>query len=493
MRSFKLNIPFYMKHVLIILFAAFLSISTWAQDLNVLFNSKQFNLPSDSLSLVENYLNISAHSVKFKPNQEGQLQAKVEVIQLYKQAETIVDFKKYILSGIPVGADSIAQDLLDQQRFTLAPGLYDYELEIKDLNVENPIPLKLQEQVEVNDFSKELIFSDIQLIDSYAKAKETTAFTKSGYTIVPLVENHLPSDFIKVAYYAELYNSQLFGDKFLLIQFIEDYETSRQLRKYARMTKVEGTEVVPVLNAFNIEELPSGKYNIVIQLKDSKNTIISEKKLFFTRENPTKFNVSDYLSEKIENTFVSTYTDSMLNRFIPSLMPLGSNLEKAIIKRADSLDLDKKKRFFYSFWKERNEGSPQEEWRIYYEKVKEVERLYSTQIKKGYETDRGRIYLKFGAPNSLVERPNEPSAYPYEIWHYYRIGRFSNRRFVFYQPDLVTNDYELLHSDYPGERYNYRWKIDLQKRNQPFNSIDDTDPINSSWGSQQDDLYLNPR
>ena len=58
---------------------------------------------------------------------------------------------------------------------------------------------------------------------------------------------------------------------------------------------------------------------------------------------------------------------------------------------------------------------------------------------------------------------------------------------------LISLCFELLHSDYPGERNNQRWKIDLQKRNTPFNSVDDTNSKNSTWGNQQDDLFTNPR
>lgn len=464
----------------------------FTQSPSVLFNSKQFNLPNDSLTLVENYLSIAPASVKYIPNNGGQLESNIEIIQIYKQADKIIDFKKYVLKG-GTTTDSVAIDIMDQQRFTLKPDTYDYELEIKDLNNTSSEPVQLKETIEVIDYNKQLGFSDIQLIDYYEKTDRPNEFSKSGYNIIPLIANHLPNEIIKMAYYSELYNSDKVGESFLLVQFIEDYETSRQLRKYAKMNKTKGTNVVPVLNVFNINELPSGKYNLVIQLKDKNNVIIAEKKLFFTRENPTRFDINNFLSDEINNTFVSDYPDSLMSGYVDCLMPLASNLEASIIKRSDSLDVDMKKRFFYSFWKERDAENPEEKWLAYKVEVNKVEKLFSTQIKHGYETDRGRIHLKFGPPNTRAERPSEPNSYPYEIWHYYKIGRFNNKRFVFFQPDLVTNDYELLHSDYPGERNNYRWKIDLQKRSTPFNSIDDTNTNNSTWGSQGDDLFTNPR
>ena len=82
-------------------------------------------------------------------------------------------------------------------------------------------------------------------------------------------------------------------------------------------------------------------------------------------------------------------------------------------------------------------------------------------MRKGYETDRGRIYLKYGPPNTITDRPNEPSAYPYQIWHCYALQRF-NKKDSFLSSDLVSNDYVILHSTLQGEYFNNNWKTDLQ-------------------------------
>ncbi|MEZ5195370.1 MAG: GWxTD domain-containing protein [Bacteroidales bacterium] len=76
-------------------------------------------------------------------------------------------------------------------------------------------------------------------------------------------------------------------------------------------------------------------------------------------------------------------------------------------------------------------------WETYLEKVNLVNLAYSTQIQKGYDTDRGRTYLKYGEPNAISESYNEPATYPYEIWHYYDLGNGQrNKKFVFYTRDM---------------------------------------------------------
>ena len=117
---------------------------------------------------------------------------------------------------------------------------------------------------------------------------------------------------------------------------------------------------------------------------------------------------------------------------------------------------------------------------------------FGTKLKKGYETDRGRVYLQYGPPNKLVDVPSEPNAYPYQIWFYYHIGNFNNRKFVFYNRDLSSNDYVILHSDMTGEVYNRQWDLDLHLRTNPKQNVDRENPI-PSQGSRAKDYYDDPR
>ncbi len=47
---------------------------------------------------------------------------------------------------------------------------------------------------------------------------------------------------------------------------------------------------------------------------------------------------------------------------------------------------------------------------------------------RGWRSDRGRIYVKYGAPDEVQSKPYELSTRPYDIWYYYKM----NLRFVFY-------------------------------------------------------------
>ncbi len=170
-----------------------------------------------------------------------------------------------------------------------------------------------------------------------------------------------------------------------------------------------------------------------------------------------------------------------LKEFVRCLFPISNQIEwdKAltVLEKSDSKEL---KQYIVTFWQNRNSLDPEMEWKKYMELVKYVQRLYGNKVKKGYESDRGRVYLKYGAPDQVTESKHEPSAYPYEIWQYYVVGNQTNKKFVFYNPTLVGNDYILLHSDVRGEVYDKNWERRLSSRNNSMYNFNAT---------QSDDQY----
>ncbi|MCC7050472.1 MAG: GWxTD domain-containing protein, partial [Bacteroidia bacterium] len=216
---------------------------------------------------------------------------------------------------------------------------------------------------------------------------------------------------------------------------------------------------------------------------------------FFQRLNP-KFQttIEDLSTIKTQQTFVESIQNTdTLREYIRCLRPIANQLEENFItKETNKADTETLQRFFLSFWKKRNIVSPEGAWLVYKDKVNYVNSIYKTSIKKGYATDRGRVYLKYGAPDQMVRMDNEPSSYPYEIWQYYHMAQRNNRKFVFYNPDLVTNDYRLLHSDAIGEIRNDSWQVQLVKRNNAINNLD-TERPEDHYGSKVQDMYSNPR
>jgi len=128
-------------------------------------------------------------------------------------------------------------------------------------------------------------------------------------------------------------------------------------------------------------------------------------------------------------------------------------------------DLRIKRYFLYRYWTEQSADNAEDLFNKYNEIAEAVDRTFNSNVGRGFETDRGIIFLRYGRPDDILSVEDEPSAPPYEIWRYNRLletGQ-NNVKFLFYNPSLSTNDFILLHSTCRVERQNDRWEIELYR------------------------------
>lgn len=488
-----------MKHIFISLFILtglfrFSVQSLVAQHLEVYLDYKRFSTPEHQ-GIFEVYLQFNALSAVLKRDEEKMYSAKLEITQMIKKQDQIVDFKKYIIDS-PKMADTMIVDFIDQQRFLLEPGDYELELNIVDLNLDKENKTTSVQSFSIKTDPNNVYFSDIQAIERYSKTDKPGLLTKSGIDIIPYVSNYYPPEIDKLAFYAEIYNTGSEGsdEKFVFFQYIEDRKNNKQLNEFSKFTKQTSKPVIPVLGVVDITKLPPGDYNLVLELRNSSNEIVAKKKWYFQRNNILEFDLSSMMALDIKATFVQQITsEDSLNEYISSLRPIAQLGEITMIDTiVKSKNLVAKQKFFYSFWLARNGLNPDYAWLDYKAAVQKTQELFGTQIKKGYMTDRGYVFLKYGPPDYLYDKSNEPTAYPYQIWQYKKADKFNNRRFIFYLPDLVTNDYVLLHSEVPGEVKNYRWEQVIGGRTNTNTNIDDGSSP-GQWGNNSREMFRNPR
>lgn len=482
-----------MKSLLTILLLFYLNFLN--AQIEAIFDLKRFK--SNDKNYIETYLYIYGNSLKqnkdTSDNDKG-----VEILQYIEDKENkIIAHKKYVIKD---KADYVeSKGIMDLQRFVVKSGEFKIFLELTDLNDPSNIE-KHQQNFEIN-FNEKINFSDIELLDSYWKSNnddETKKeLTKSGFHMIPLVTNYFGPEFEKLAYYFEIYGMNNFPntEHLLLKQSITVRGTDRIAGQYNKIKKIPTNSIQPILNTFDLSNLPTGNYDLKLELVNTTNQVISSNSLSFQRTNLSNNMKIDRLNAvHINNTFAAYINKDSLSYFLECLSPVATNLERNIIdNKIDQLSDTLKRQFMFSFWYNRNPNNPALEWGKYKTEVKKSDQLFATKVRRGYETDRGRIYLKYGPPNTITDRPNEPSAYPYQIWHYYKIGKFNNKRFIFYMPDLGSNEYSILHSNLQGEYFNNNWKVDLHRRNTPGRSVDNNqNPNDDQWGSNSNTFFINP-
>lgn len=487
-----------MKKIAFFLVMVLFAFQLNAKNLQAYLAYATFYSPSDG-SYIETYLSVVGKSVDFIKNANGKFQATVQIMMVFKKDDVIRDFKKIDLMS-PEVDDTSAIDFtfMDQQRFPLPDGNYDVDIQIVDKNSANQKAYTTTESLEINFPKDTVCISGIQLIESYKPAADSKSIlTKNGYDLVPFTINYYPSSIKNLTFYAEVYNTDTIfskDEKFLIYYYIEAYETGKTLNDYYKFKKETPKKVIVLFSEFDISKLPTGNYNLVVDVRDKENKSVAFNTMFFQRNNPdVQMDLQDIAVVNITNTFVDKITNmDTLKDYIKSTYPISTQIEKTFAENnLKKSDMKMLQQYFLNFWINRNAIDPEKAWKEYAIEVKKVNKQYGTLIKKGYETDRGRVYLQYGPPNTITESVSEPSSPPYEIWHYYKLQTQSNRKFVFYLPDLVTNDYELIHSDAFGEVYNPSWQMKLGYRNNISNDIDKT-TIEDYYGGHSNEYYNNP-
>ena len=485
------------KSVLLLLFSVLTLPHVSAKSLQARLAYATYYAPGQG-PYVETYLSVSGNSVVFAPVTKGKFQAAIEVTLIFSTNNEIRHFDKYnLLSPETEDSAKTSFNFLDQQRIQLPNGKYKFELTIKDKN-QDAKPYVVTQEVNIEFHENILAVSDIELLESYQTSATEGKLIKGGYELIPLVDNFLPEQVNNLKFYAEIYNAPnvLGTEGYVFSYHIETYENHRVLDAYTRLQRMQAQPVSALIKEIDISELPSGNYNLVLEARNRKNELLASRELFFQRSKTPLIseNDGDFQNIEISNTFAAAYTSKdTLAEYIRCLAPISGPQD---IKFADNqlelADLKLMQQFFYSFWEKKNPENPFQAWMLYKKEVNDVNATFTAVNKKGYLTDRGRVYLQYGAPNSVTKQYNEPATYPYEIWQYYKVKTQTNRKFVFYNPAISTNDFELIHSDANGEPFDSQWQLRINKRTEVNKDFDRTKTIDT-YGKQADDIFKNPR
>jgi len=482
---------------LLLIFASLASLLNAAPGkVQALFSYSTFLMAGKS-AYIETYLMVRGNSVVLRKTENNTWQGTVEVLLTVTEGEKVRYIDRYNLLS-PESKDSmdVSFNFIDQQRIPVGNGKFDLSISIRDINTKAE-PVNAVESLAIDYPRDSVCISDISLIDSYTNAEKPGPLTKGGYNLIPHISQLVLEDEGKLTFYSEIYHtlSQLGENQKFVANYFLTNEAGLPLPDYSGFKKFTAAEVSVLMAELNIKTLVSGNYFLKIEVRDKDNNLLDSGKITFYRSNPPKsVELENVASVSLDGSFALNYKSiDSLTEHIRCLAPISSEREKTYANNLlRTKDLKMMQQYFLSFWQNRDMINAHELWDKYYLEVKKVQKEFSTSIRRGYNTDRGRVYLQYGPPDNRTVSMREPSAYPYEIWQYYKVKKQSNRRFVFYNPDLVTNDYSLIHSDALGEIMNEQWQMLILKRDSQNNDIDQID-ANPHYGTQIQQNFQTPR
>ncbi len=436
-----------------------------AKALDVSISHAQFS--SEGNSYVEINLQVIGKTAVFIPMTLDSLlsQASLNVLIYLEQNGEITAHEKYTLQSPSI---SFPVDLIKMHRFPVPSGRSFLVIEIVDNHdILNKFDYK-QELVGLKH-QESIYQSDIQL---FAKAEASTAqseLSKNGFSFEVLPYDYLQGNLKELIFYNEVYQSQKnFDENFLLSfkinigYFGEFGQTVKQGYK-----KLAPAASVPILKKLKVDDLISGNYHLVLEVLDRDKNLYSSKYINFRRSNPdADYSIANNYNKEYDNSFVHKLEKDKLNYYLKALIPVAQSNLLGILNGAVSRDDAESKRYFIFKYFNDNYGQNAELGFNQYMKVADaVHDRFASGFGYGFETDRGYIFMKYGNPNDALTVEDEPSAPPYEIWVYNKIidTNQSNVKFIFYNPSLSHNDFELLHSTCRGELNNPAWEVELYK------------------------------
>ena len=432
---------------------------------------------------IETYLSVNSNTLKLIKNSESFYSGKVSVLINIYSNDSLYFSDKYILeSPNYIFENNNNLFFIDQQRIKLNNGYYIINVDIKDENQENDINvIKYTKEMYVNYVN--ISISDIQLIERYEKADSINFLTKNGYNLYPTALNFYPKSYDSLLFYFEIYNTNTIREKkYLINTYIENFDNGKKLSDYYKFFRENSSDLKGKILNYNIKNLQTGNYNLVCEIRDFKNRLICTKKKFFQRSNNlNNKNRSNIIINDMNFSRDITIIDT-LKKYIDYLYPISNTKEDFNAKNQLKYNnIELMQNYFYEFWFSRNPNNPFFEWQNYLLQVKSVNKAFKNQKKQGYLTDRGRVYLQYGAPNSINKADDPSSTYPYEIWHYYKLNNQSNKKFVFVNKNPATNEFRLIYSNVTGESTNLEWIRKIEQNEMP------------ELGNDFKDNYLNPR
>ncbi len=302
--------------------------------------------------------------------------------------------------------------------------------------------------------------SDLQLASNIIpqSTNESSIFYKNTYEVTPMPAAIFGENQPVLFYYTELYNlsDESGSDSLRLDQLVFNSREQLVINKSKQIDrKVDSRVEVGSVHAY---KLPTDTYTLVCTLIDSaaKHGVSSSKKFFVYNPGVVYADTFTQQTSSVLSTAFGVMSEEEIDDLYSKAKYIA--LQSEIDQYELLTNLEGKREFIFNFWEARTNDplvSENYSYLAYIQRVKESNAKYAAMGKKGWKTDRGRIYIMHGEPNEIERYPNEPQTRPYEKWNYNDIE--GGIYFIF--GDITGfSDYQLIHSTKRGELNDPYWQ-----------------------------------
>jgi GWxTD domain-containing protein len=419
-----------MKRIIpLCLFLLFLSV-LGAQDLNIAIDMNRF-LSGDGNTTFEINYQITYKNLSFEWQDSLGFVASLSVdYQLKKSGKGVQDnFTNKIIVRNQASTQS-SKYFTDKISFTLTKPGYNYVMKIKDLN--NNLESDWESNCDL--FVAGSIISDLEFSSSVTR--DTTSYMPKFHRndfLYDINVSHVFSNLSQdsLAVYYELQNYEFASDGQCDVDvkiFIKKKDLI--ISEYSDFVKV-GTETHNKVSWIDITDFEVGYYDLILEVYDQNSGLIEVNQDFFSLKQPKLF------------------TQRMFVEISDELELIGYFIEKSKHKSWKTLTDDGRNNFVSRFWTT-SDPDPSTDNNEFFDLIKKRVQYCNQEFshfKKGWSSDRGRVYLRHGKPDDVInEETGLNTKYAqkdFQIWKYRSQG---NMTYIFL--DFQTSgNYRIIYAD----------------------------------------------
>lgn len=328
-----------------------------------------------------------------------------------ERPDSIID-TLYRQFTIPSFSQAAQQQLTFLVQFGLhiPAGLYRYAVTItsgdKSGSVANDITINVENYH----------MSDLLLAESIAYDTASAYLRKGDLRVVPHPSHVFNERYSRVYVYYEIYDIEPDSGN-LLIHYIVTDNTGAVVSQIPRYVDKKYKSQAKNFG-LSLQDFEAGRYILTVKVSD-EDDFIAQKQIAFEIRKTVKKEIS--------------------YEGLPYYDKIEYFLTPKEYKAYKEYSAEGKKYFLDKFWRQND----------YYEVAKRFEdadEKYKQGTKSGHETDRGRIYVKYGRPDEIaVHTLQHEESRPYEHWQYY-----NGDEFIFVDPH-GTSEYLLVWTNVDDE------------------------------------------
>lgn len=421
--------------------------------------------------LLETYVSIGAASLEYERAEEGfrsDVPMRIDLLPVTANApsgavrEPVVSREVAMRFVVPdTSALQREQVFVEQMRMTARPGEYTLRM---TANADSDQPeVRLEFDVTVPDYSDGVRLSSLQVASRIEQATDPAdPFVKSGVMVHPNPDARYGGVQRIVPYYVEAYLPGISGEYTFLTYIASSDRPAPIPGTEARRTR-QARPVDVIVGQVGIAELPTGIYFLRMAVLDAENTALAEtsKKIVVINPDVERPQAASAELGYEEITF-GVMGEQELEDAVATALVLSDSQERST---AGELSSDEQRRAWLSrFWAARDTDQDPFQNVAHREHLARVsaaaERYRESAGRRGYQTERGATFIKYGPPSEVERRTNRSDQVPHEVWTYDNIPGAGRSIFVFVD-EFQSNTYDLIHSNVPGEISAPDWEREL--------------------------------